>query len=56
MSCKCQRCGQDYKVDVMIPDELWDEISGSRDMLCGTCIMILIEYIDEYKAFKLLRL
>jgi hypothetical protein len=24
MSCKCQSCGKQYKIDLMIPDELWN--------------------------------
>ena len=58
MSCKCQRCGDQYKVDVIVPDEIWEKIapegkSESGGMLCGKCIFILLELINEYKAFRL---
>lgn len=46
MSCKCQGRGRQYKIDLLIPDELWEKISpkpveGYRGggLLCPVCIM-----------------
>ena len=38
---KCQGCGRRYKVDFLIPDELWAKITpkaGAAGLLCGSCI------------------
>ena len=55
MSCKCQQCGLKYKVDLNIPDWLWEKITPkpqtpSAGLLCGSCIMKNIEVFDEYGA------
>lgn len=53
MSCKCQNCGRQYKVDLNIPDDLWEKIKPKEKpkgsgLLCGMCIMEKIEELDEY--------
>ena len=58
MSCKCQGCGKQYKVDIVVPDELWEKIKpkGKPEgggMLCGSCIMDRIEAFDNYGAWVL---
>ena len=58
MSCKCQECGKQYKVDLLIPDKLWEQIrpiymSKSGGLLCGSCIMSKIEALDEYNYWFL---
>lgn len=58
MSCKCQGCGDRYKVDVIVPDELWEQIKPEgkpkgSGMLCGKCILLRIKSKDECAAFKL---
>lgn len=55
MSCKCQSCGEQYKVDLVVPDALWEEIKPEgkavgAGMLCGRCIMDRVEGLDEYGA------
>ena len=61
MSCMCQSCKKQYKVDLLIPDELWNKIGpkgeGRRRMdeaglLCGICIMERIEQLDNYIALN----
>lgn len=55
MSCKCQKCGKQYKVDILIRDDLWEKISPKKSpagMLCGECIIKALEAIG-YGAFKL---
>ena len=61
MSCKCQNCNQQYKVDIIIPDDLWKQIKpkdGYDDtgMLCGKCITQKLEDLNIYSAFELKRL
>lgn len=59
MSCKCHRCGRQYRVDVVIPNDIWERIRPDKTrpdyagMLCGQCIMELIEELGEYSAFRL---
>ncbi len=55
MSCKCQQCKRNYKVDLLLPDWLWEKITpkpliSSAGMLCGSCIMNNIEALDNYEA------
>lgn len=58
MSCRCQGCRKDYKVDVLVPDDLWrcitprpDNIAGG--LLCGPCIVTRIEALADHAAFNL---
>jgi hypothetical protein len=56
MACKCQNCGKKYKVDLNIPDELWEQIKPKGKppgggLLCGSCIMEKLEKILGHEAF-----
>ena len=58
MSCTCQECGKQYRVDVIVPDEIWEKIKPKENihgagMLCGSCILHKIEFEGEYAAFHL---
>ena len=55
MSCRCQDCGKQYKVDLNIPDELWKKITKKENLLCGSCIMIRIEKINDYDYWFLVK-
>ncbi len=51
--CMCQRCSQKYKVDLIVPDDLWKRIKPEGEavgagMLCGRCIMDRIEAFNDY--------
>ncbi len=48
--CLCQACGDRYKVDLMLPDELWARISGGKNLLCGRCIMTAMEGLGSFAA------
>lgn len=55
MSCKCQDCGKLYKVDVIVPDALWERIKPAgkpvgAGLLCGSCIITRIESIGVEKV------
>lgn len=57
--CTCQSCGDKYKIDLIIPDDLWEKIQPKEKpkgagLLCGSCIMIRLECILEYSAFDLI--
>lgn len=41
--CLCQRCERRYKMDFMLPDILWARTKGPFTLLCGWCIVDLIE-------------
>jgi hypothetical protein len=56
MSCRCQRCGKQYKVDFIVEDDIWEEIKPKDKpegggLLCGRCIAELIEKRGDYDAF-----
>ena len=58
--CKCQGCGREYKIDLLITDELWESISlkeiegyKGRGLLCGSCIMERLENVLDYDYFYL---
>ena len=48
MSCKCDRCERQYRVDLVVPDDIWEKIKPDwkpegAGLLCGSCIMDKIE-------------
>jgi hypothetical protein len=54
--CTCQQCGVSYKMDLLIPDELWERITGITSgggLLCPSCIVVEIEKARGFSAFKL---
>jgi len=60
MSCVCQRCKNKYKVDIIIPNFLWQKIkpqdkSKEAGLLCGRCIFDRIELLNEYASYNLKR-
>lgn len=57
MSCTCQECGRQYRVDLIVEDSLWEEIRPDwcppgGGMLCGICIMEKIESLGRYLALQ----
>jgi len=60
MSCKCQICGKQYKVDVLVSNDLWIKIKPnnkkiSSGLICGSCIFKRIEKLGEYNCFDLIK-
>jgi len=58
--CKCQGCGKEYSVDIIVPDSLWEIIKPPKKhtgagLLCGECMMKRIENISNYDHFNLLK-
>ena len=58
MACTCQRCGERYKVDLIVSDELWEKIKPEvkkkgSGLLCGRCIAERIEKVGRYSAYTL---
>ena len=58
MSCTCQACGKQYTVDLVIPNEIWEQIKPNgkapgAGMLCGSCIMARIEKMSDYDYWYL---
>ena len=56
--CLCQNCGNVYKVDLLVADELWEKIKpkgkmAGEGMLCGSCIMKKIEGLGKFSAFEM---
>lgn len=57
--CRCH-CGRRFKVDIVVPDALWDRIRpqgkrGGAGLLCGECIAARIEALGEFEAYRLVR-
>jgi hypothetical protein len=57
MPCICQNCGEDFKVDLLLPDDLWNRIRpfGKQEgagLLCGPCIMAHIEALGAHGALR----
>lgn len=58
--CICQSCGQSYRVDLIVPNILWNRIKpkGKKNgagLLCGSCIMSKIERISGFDIWRLTR-
>ena len=58
MSCKCQQCGKQYRIDLDVPDHIWEKIKPSGGpigggLLCGSCIMNKLEAFGKYRAIRI---
>lgn len=56
--CICQGCGKIYKVDIIVPDEIWKIIKPQNKpdeggLLCGMCIMQRIEDLNRFGGYEL---
>ena len=62
MSCKCQNCNEQYKIDLLIPNNLWSKIRPGQPksdkesgLLCGSCIMSKLEKLLKTEDYFFLR-
>lgn len=58
MGDTCQRCGKEFKIDINISDNIWnkikpDEKPNESDLLCPMCIILKLEKLGKYNAFRL---
>ena len=56
MSCKCQKCGKEYKVDLLVEESVWKRISPKKDesgLLCPSCIIEAVEDNFDYDVLYL---
>lgn len=58
MSCTCQSCKKEFKVDLEIEDALWAKMQHTGEKqedgkLCGSCIFKQIEKLNLNLAFNL---
>jgi hypothetical protein len=53
----CQACGRRFKMDLMVPGEIWEKITPSATkhggLLCPTCIVERVENLFGFSAFFL---
>lgn len=54
----CQECNRRYKIDLIVPDELWEKIKPSNKpegagLLCGSCIMKRLELISGFRSLHI---
>lgn len=57
--CTCHKCGRKYKVDIIVPDEIWEKIKPAgkargAGLLCGPCIAEKLETLDRFVAYHLI--
>jgi len=62
MTCKCQICSNDYKVDLLVPNEIWEQIkpegaNEGQGLLCPNCIIERFHKLegDKYSAWDLIK-
>ena len=58
--CTCQGCDRKFRVDILVPDSLWERITPNNEiktagLLCGACIFARIESLGEFAALNLTR-
>lgn len=51
--CLCQGCGKRYRVDLVLPDNMWHVVrpKGKPEeggLLCGRCIMDRLERLEDF--------
>lgn len=56
--CTCHLCRLVYRVDVLVPDDVWQKIKpddkpDGAGLICGPCILRLLEARGEFGAFRL---
>jgi hypothetical protein len=54
--CTCHSCGEKYKIDLILPDVIWELIKPENKeygsgLLCGSCIMKRLEKMKTYGKF-----
>lgn len=59
LSCVCQKCGEKFKLDLIISNDLWGKIKPKEKqqdsgIYCGCCIIKKIEGLLGYSKFNLL--
>lgn len=58
--CLCHKCGEHYRIDLILPTPLWSTVirlrqmtdnalATDQDMLCGMCIMQYLESIASMR-------
>ncbi len=57
--CRCQECGEYYKVDFLVSDSLWEKIKPESagegaGLLCGSCICKSIEELNGFDSFRII--
>lgn len=61
MACRCQGCGDHYKIDIIVPNIIWEKIkppwtTKGGGLLCGKCIIERISDLEKYGSWQLMRL
>ena len=59
--CTCQNCNNKYTVDIIVPDDVWNQIFPTKEikdagLLCPKCIGEKLEEILGYTAYKLVKI
>ena len=57
MSCTCHQCGKQYRVDLIVPEHVWEKIkpygkAKGAGLLCGACILNKIEALGKYGVIR----
>src|SRR5690606_5087691 len=56
--CICQNCGRGFKMDRLVPDNIWERIKPAgkakgAGLLCPSCIVVAVEKLLGYSYFWL---
>lgn len=51
--CKCQSCGEYYRVEIIVSGKLWNRVKP-EGWLCGKCVVSRLEQLGEFRVFKLI--
>ncbi len=56
--CTCQSCGNIYKVDFLVSDDVWERIKPENKpkgcgLLCGICIAKALEHLNGFAVLKI---
>lgn len=51
--CTCKDCGNKYRLDLNVPNYIWEEIKPANNgLLCGSCIMKRMETVFNLGAIN----
>ena len=59
--CTCDICGNEYKIDIIVPDKVWKIIKPENTVypdggcICGPCIIKRMEKFYSYDSYTLIK-
>ena len=56
----CEKCGRHYKIDLVVPHDLWLKIRLNKErppeegLICAICLITAIEETEQYGVYRLI--